>query len=179
MFRICLILLAALTLAGCKSDDQTTDTTPPPAQMTNEEKLKALAPPPPECGMLTQEEIQASIPVDVVFPMPGQRAVGSFYSCQLDVDGNNWSGQVMVEYPRDPRKRQGIIDEVAGATAEDEVAVNGNPARMMKGGKSISVAGPKPYRVQFTAYPRKSATPVWTPEENREILIAMAEAAAE
>ena len=178
MLRICLVALITMSLAACKSDEKTTDNTPTSTQMTNEEKLKALAPPPPECGLLTEDEIEAIIPVAVRFPMPGQRAVGSFYSCQLDVDGDNWSGQVIVDYPRDPRKRQGIIDEVAGATSADELAVNGNPARLMSD-KSISVAGPKPYRVQFSAFPRKSASPVWTPEENREILIAMAEAAAE
>ena len=183
MTKFPLIALVSLSLLACKQDEEiaadATATANARPATTNEERLKMLPPPPPECGLLTKEEIQEIIPVDVVFPMPGQRSVGSHYSCKMDVDGNQWSGQVVTEYPREPRRRQSILDEVAGATAAERVTINGHAARITGDVRVIAVAGPQPYRVKFAAFPRKSTAPVWTPEESRTFLIAFAEKAAE
>ena len=172
------LLFILVLLSGCK-DDVEPDVAVVAPPLTNAEKISQLSPPPPECGLLTEEEIQDILPVEVFFPLPGQRAVNTNYSCQLDVDGDQWSGQVVVEYPREASKRKLIADGVAAATGADRVMINGNAAALVNNNKGIVVAAPTPYRVNFAAYPRKSVAPVWKPEEYREFLIAFAERAAE
>ena len=183
MTKFFLTAFMLLSICTCRREDKvaadTASAADPQPSTTNAERLALLPPPPPECGLLTKAEIQAIIPVDIVFPMPGQRAVGSHYSCQMDVDGDQWSGQVVTEYPREPRRRQSIVDEVAGATDADRVTINGHTARITNDYRVIAVAAPKPYRVKFAAFPRKSTAPVWTPEESRAFLVALAEKAAE
>ncbi|OAV42608.1 hypothetical protein [Lewinella sp. 4G2] len=176
--RYCLLLLLALTFCGCKNDAPAAEELLPNGKkkLTNEEKLAMMAPPPPECGALTQEEVQAILPVDVTFPLPGQRSVTSFYSCQYDIDGSNWSSQLIIEFPKKPNGRQTVIDKVAGAKAGEELTIKGNSARIVDD-NTIYVAGAKPLMIKYTAVSRNATTQVWKPEEVRGFLQKFAEAA--
>lgn len=177
MSRLLTLLLLVFSIAACK-DAKPTEPASPDARpkMTEAEKMAKLAPPPPECEMLTKEEVASVFPVPVNFPLPGQRSVSSFYSCQYDVDGDKWTGQVAVDFPRDPRKRQSVIDEVAGAEGADAVEVSGNSARFLND-NTLSVSGGKPFRIFFKASNRNTITQVWTSDEYREILLKLAAAA--
>jgi len=129
-----------------------------------------LAAPPPPCVYFTEATVLAYFDSDVKLPLPGHRSVAEYNSCQYDLEAAGWSAALILEVPDAGPKRQAILDEVAGASSEDEVLIGEAKGRYLNDGRILSVTGRKNFRIKFSALPKAGFEAPFSKVERRELL---------
>ena len=129
-----------------------------------------LAPPPPACLYLTEATVLSFFPRGVRMPMPAHRAVDAYNTCQYDLSGEGWSAALVLEMPEEG-ERQSIVDEVAGGVGNERVRLGEAKGRYSNGGRILSVAGNKHFRLKFSALAEEGKTGPFD-EAGREGLLA-------
>lgn len=173
------VLSLALTILLFSCGGNTTadaDSTSAPEVTTTEKTTPAaeLAAPPPPCVYLTEATVLAYFDSDVKLPLPGHRSVAEYNSCQYDLEAAGWSAALVLEMPDAGAKRQTIVDEVAGADADNTVLIGEASGRYLNDGRILAVTGRKDFRIKFSALPKAGFEAPFTPVQRRELLAQLA-----